>query len=165
MSVNSKLTAIADAIREKTGESGTLTLDGMAAAVAGIEAGGGNYKVTHGSFTPSESTTIGNTGEYAITHGLGEKPSLFVLRAEGGNQKYSLRLYVIVDNANANYPYGHVVTATTTGGVSFTCKGLTNGNAKAALGGDTVSIYGLDSNTILSTATYQWLAVAGEFRW
>lgn len=40
MSVNSKMTAIADAIREKTGESGTLTLDGMAAAIAGIEAGG-----------------------------------------------------------------------------------------------------------------------------
>ena len=165
MSVNSKLTAIADAIREKTGGADALTLDAMAAAIAGIETGGGSYKVVHGSFTPAESTTIGNTGGYAITHGLGEKPSLFVLRADGGNEKYSLRLYVIVNNANANYPYGHVVTATSTGGVTFTCKSLTNGNASAALGGDTVSIYGLDSNTILSTATYQWLAVAGEFRW
>ena len=61
MSVNSKMAAIADAIREKTGESGTLTLDAMAAAIAGIEAGGGGgfpngtewtqSNVTSGSFS------------------------------------------------------------------------------------------------------------------
>ena len=39
MSVNSKMTAIADAIRSKTGLTGTLTLDGMADAVNGISTG------------------------------------------------------------------------------------------------------------------------------
>ena len=42
MSVNSKMKAIADAIRAKTGGTAALTLDGMAEAVAGIEAGGGD---------------------------------------------------------------------------------------------------------------------------
>lgn len=41
MSVNSKLTAIADAIRGKTGGTEDLTLDTMATEIAGIEAGGG----------------------------------------------------------------------------------------------------------------------------
>ena len=82
MALTSKLTNIADAIREKTGESGTLTLDAMAAAIAGIEAGGGDvsvlgYNVLNGSFTLSEDMTSGNydvyneylsteRGEYAV---------------------------------------------------------------------------------------------------
>lgn len=42
MSVNSKMTAIADAIRGKTGGTNPLTLDQMATAIAGITAGGGD---------------------------------------------------------------------------------------------------------------------------
>lgn len=41
MSVREKMTAIADAIRGKTGASDPLTLDQMAAEIAGIETGGG----------------------------------------------------------------------------------------------------------------------------
>lgn len=41
MSVNAKMTAIADAIRAKTGGTSSLTLDGMADAIAGIQTGGG----------------------------------------------------------------------------------------------------------------------------
>lgn len=40
MSINEKMTAIADAIREKTGDSEKLTLDGMATAISGISTGG-----------------------------------------------------------------------------------------------------------------------------
>lgn len=39
MSVNSKMTAIADAIRSKTGQTDTLTLDEMATAISGISTG------------------------------------------------------------------------------------------------------------------------------
>lgn len=42
MSVADKMTAIANAIRGKTGGTEALTLDQMAAAIAGIEAGGGD---------------------------------------------------------------------------------------------------------------------------
>lgn len=41
MALTNKLTAIADAIRGKTGKTDPLTLDGMATAIAGIQAGGG----------------------------------------------------------------------------------------------------------------------------
>ena len=41
MSVNEKMTAIADAIRAKTGESAQLNLDEMAIAIGGITGGGG----------------------------------------------------------------------------------------------------------------------------
>jgi hypothetical protein len=41
MALTDKLTAIADAIRGKTGKTDGLTLDQMAAEIAGIEAGGG----------------------------------------------------------------------------------------------------------------------------
>lgn len=44
MSVNEKMTAIANAIRSKTGGTENLTLDAMAEAIAGIETGsGGDY--------------------------------------------------------------------------------------------------------------------------
>lgn len=42
-SVNEKMTAIAAAIRAKTGGTDPLTLDGMAAAIAEIETGDGEY--------------------------------------------------------------------------------------------------------------------------
>lgn len=51
MSVNEKMKAIADAIRGKTGGTDSLTLDQMAAAIAGIETGGG------GSMESGELTT------------------------------------------------------------------------------------------------------------
>ena len=41
MSVNTKMTAIADAIRAKTGDTASLSLDGMTTAIAGITTGGG----------------------------------------------------------------------------------------------------------------------------
>lgn len=55
--VNSKMTAIANAIREKTGESGTLTLDAMAAAIEALETGGG-YAVERGSITFDTNTAL-----------------------------------------------------------------------------------------------------------
>lgn len=41
MSVNEKMTALADAIRSKTGETKLLSLDEMVISIQGIEAGGG----------------------------------------------------------------------------------------------------------------------------
>lgn len=47
MSVNSKLTAIANAIRAKTGQTGPLTLDAMAEAIAGIPVFAASIPVTY----------------------------------------------------------------------------------------------------------------------
>lgn len=58
------LVDIADAIREKIESSDGLTLDGMAEAINGIEAGGGSVK--HGIITPAT-----NTQTLTIEHGYG----------------------------------------------------------------------------------------------
>ena len=55
MALIDKLTAIADAVRAKTGGTELLTLDQMAAEIAGITAGGENG-VTVFDFTPDEDT-------------------------------------------------------------------------------------------------------------
>lgn len=51
MALTSKLTAIADAIRAKTGETGTMTLEQMPGKIGGISGGGG------GGFDMSQITT------------------------------------------------------------------------------------------------------------
>lgn len=71
MGVNEKMTAIADVIREKTGTSEPLTLDGMAEAISLLSLGGGssNLKMFTGSFT---ATSTSGTAP-VITHNLGTK--------------------------------------------------------------------------------------------
>ena len=70
MSVNSKMKAIADAIRAKTGGTDALTLDGMAEAVAGIEAGGGGddlaKQIVERTVTEINDASIEKVGEYAF---------------------------------------------------------------------------------------------------
>lgn len=61
MSVNAKMTAIADAIRAKTGDSEELTLDGMAVAIAAIETGGAEL--------PEEAFTISGDCRYRFANG------------------------------------------------------------------------------------------------
>lgn len=72
MALIEKLTNIANAIRGKTGGTDPLTLDGMVAAIAGIEAGGasGIYmaKITPASYLD----------KLTITHNLGTTNILYV---------------------------------------------------------------------------------------
>lgn len=67
MSVHSKMTAIADALRSKTGGTSPLTLDQMATAIAGIQTGGGG---TNGIYM-AEVTLAANSGWVPIDHNLG----------------------------------------------------------------------------------------------
>lgn len=67
------LTAVADAIREKSGTSEGLTFpEGFVNAVAGIQAGGGGAKFEFGT-----KVVTGNGG-ISIGHNLGETPNLFL---------------------------------------------------------------------------------------
>ena len=45
MALINKLSSIGDAIREKTGKTGLLTLDQMPAEIAGIETSGGSIEI------------------------------------------------------------------------------------------------------------------------
>ena len=67
---DTSLTAIADAIRSKTGGTAALTLDGMAEAVAGIETGGGGddlaKQIVERTVTEINDASIEKVGEYAF---------------------------------------------------------------------------------------------------
>lgn len=67
------LTAIADAIREKSGTTGGIDPANMAALIAAIEAGGGisGYDVACGMFVPAE-----NIARPVVDTGWGEAPDL-----------------------------------------------------------------------------------------
>lgn len=64
MALTNKLTAIADAIRDKTGDTALLTLDAMPVAIASIEVGGGGD-----SGIPEEALTITGDCNYMFAYG------------------------------------------------------------------------------------------------
>jgi hypothetical protein len=81
MALTDKLTAIANAIREKTGGTELLTLDQMPTEIAGIETGGGGGGaiIEYGSYTPAEDT-VGlkcSSGRMAETHTF---PSFLIMK-------------------------------------------------------------------------------------
>ena len=80
MALTDKLTAIADAIRAKTGDAAGMTLDGMVEAIASIEAGGGLPENMNAFlFTLTESYVSSAEGwELVIPHGLNAVPAFAV---------------------------------------------------------------------------------------
>lgn len=69
MAITDKLTAIADAIRGKTGKTDALTLDQMATEIAGIQAGGGDelfVSYITGQMTEYSNSDITTLGEGAF---------------------------------------------------------------------------------------------------
>lgn len=80
MALTDKLTAIADAIRGKTGGTEELTLDGMVTAIAGMEAGGEGFAYDMGEFVLDEDTQANNG--LAIPHALGEVPGCVLVWTE-----------------------------------------------------------------------------------
>lgn len=79
------LTAIADAIREKTGDEGEIAVSAMAEKIGKIVASntGGNLTLKIGSFTP------GSAGIYTVTHDMGIVPDIvFVYPHHVGTNGY-----------------------------------------------------------------------------
>lgn len=74
------LTAIADAIREKIGETAALTPAEMATMIAGIETGGGLpdgvSALAKGAFVPAIDFT---DGSYGVAHGLDVVPNFWIV--------------------------------------------------------------------------------------
>lgn len=92
---NSKA-AIKAAIEGKgvTVPDGTM-LDGMAALIEAIQAGGGgeSVEISKGKITPNENIICSKSSPYSISHGLSGKPDLFFLFAAGSsyNKQYMLK--------------------------------------------------------------------------
>ena len=86
MSIQTELTritnakaAIKTAIEGKgvTVPAGTL-LDGMAALIESIEAGGGGFKVALGTFTPAATIALNKLPPLSIEHNAGFTPDVFI---------------------------------------------------------------------------------------
>lgn len=106
MSVNTKMTAIADAIRAKTGGTAALSLDAMAEAIAGLEIGSvdwGELEVNTGNFTLASAQT-----NVQVTHGLSGKPNGFALFKEGSlNSSDDSVIFIFAHNYKCyNYDTG-----------------------------------------------------------
>ena len=81
MALTNKLTAIADAIRGKTGKSEEMTLDQMAIEIAGISGGGGGgLAYDMGEFVLDSDTHYLYTSKGdGIPHELGETPDFILV--------------------------------------------------------------------------------------
>lgn len=77
MSVNTKMTAIADAIRAKTGGTAALSLDAMAEAIAGLGSGLSDdiEEINYGTY--EATSTYSGSSTASIKHGLSGRPHLF----------------------------------------------------------------------------------------
>ena len=179
MSIQTELTrltnakaAIQTAIEGKgvTVPEGTL-LDGMAALIESIEAGGGGGQIAYGTITPADARV-----DLEIVHGLGKVPDFFCIVAsnstnsvydssspEGQSFIYAIRS--IRGNSNNWYcgRYQYLKSVQYSQGPIYDTIG-TNFNYYIALGENNAiwavrnSTYGLFKNP----APFFWLAIADE---
>lgn len=99
MSVNAKMTAIADAIRGKTGGTSPLTLDQMAAQITSIASGGDGLVYDMGEFV-LDADVAGIQTSNGIPHQLGEMPDFVLIWTDD---------FADLSAENVN-PYGHNVS-------------------------------------------------------
>ena len=100
MALTDKLTAIADAVREKTGGTEEMTLDQMAVAIAGITAGGGG----------SAGGSGGGRSEWVLLHEveLTEEAAIKITGFDATLSEYVMQLIVpkvstVVNAGNSSF--------------------------------------------------------------
>ena len=148
MSIQTELTritnakaSIAAAIAGKgvTVPDGTL-LDGMAALIESIEAGGGGAKVAQGSFTLASDSK-----SYTIHHGLGDVPDFFVLLRNYSYTKTSGNFLSSVYITEANNSKSCIVGKNTSG--KLVAMNIT-ANIASSTYEDEQCIYGATQDTV-----------------
>lgn len=155
--------AIKTAIEGKgvTVPDGTL-LDGMAALIESIEAGGGGG-IVYTSGTLVFSSSIKCSG-YELTHGLGQIPQIFIITSKfQGNSDYSLYYYTEISEGLRNFGYNADKFC-----YAFANKGF-NYSARCGIVGDEVNT--MDENKITfreanyshfdNRQPYSWIAIGG----
>ena len=137
-------------------------LDGMAALIEAIEAGGG-INATAGTITVSS-----DVNNYELTHGLGEVPKFFVIGMIENFSSLSNKTYILIgaygfSDAKTQY---RISSASNTSSLSGSFKGNaindTTGNKCSILGANEETIkVALSNGTVklIAGATYYWVAV------
>ena len=164
MALIDKLTAIADAIRAKTGDTTALTLEQMAAAVTAFEVGGGLPEGWEmGTFTTTADTAEGG---FYIEHGLGKIPNVIIIFAEteemvGGTVMGVIRLNngeeFVDDRYYPSYSLGRSICAkSSTSGIDFVQLGDSGSQEDSR-----TAIYVADRSGYVyyPSFTYKWIAI------
>lgn len=144
MALTDKLTAIADAIRAKTGETGGLTLEQMPTAIASIETGGG------GGSVDGYCTVTFMNGDTVLF-------SRMVLAGDDCPDPYvQSRIELPTKESTAQYTYTFNGWATADGGSadSNALKGITEDKVLYAAFAESVRMYTIrfyDGDTLLNT--------------
>ena len=115
-------------------------LDGMAALIESIEAGGGGAKVAQGSFTLASDSK-----SYTIHHGLGDVPDFFVLLRDYSYTKTAGAFLSSVYITEANNSMSYIVGKNTSGklvAISITA------NIASSTYEDEQCIYGATQDTV-----------------
>lgn len=132
----------------------TTLLDGMAAMIESIEAGGG-AEVSTGTFMLDTDIEIYGTDGYAILHGLSNSPEIFILlrlleRSDAGK----LRYYVYYKYMTSGHAIYGGTQSNGYSGISYITPTIT---------AETVTIISDNSriNTLSYATEYVWVAVRG----
>lgn len=161
MSIQTELTritnakaAIKTAIEGKgvTVPDGTL-LDGMAALIESIEAGGGGFQVVLGTFTPAETKILNSLPPLSIEHNAGFTPDVFIFY-KTDTSSYDM----IAISAKRDILWG-------TGGSSYTCYIMCKGSS--AMGEGVLTAYPLTGEVayIRSNQSFHKITAGQEYRW
>ena len=162
--LKSAKSAIAAAIEGKgvTVPDGTL-LDGMAALIESIEAGGGGINATAGTITVSS-----DVNDYVLTHGLGEVPKFFVIGMIENSASLSGKTYIMVgaygfSDAKSQYRISASSASNAPTGVFKGAAINSTNNLKQSLAKaneETITVaWSSGSNKLIAGATYYWVAV------
>lgn len=151
--------AIKAAIEGKgvTVPDGTL-LDGMAALIESIEAGGGGFQVALGTFTPAETKALNLIPPFSIEHNAGFTPDVFIFyKTETGTYD------MIAISAKKYILWG-------TGGTSYTCYVMCKGSSSIGEGelrsypltGEVAYIRSnITTHRVNAGQEYRWIAIGG----
>ena len=158
--IESAKTAIATAIEGKgvTVPTGTK-LDGLAALVESIEAGGGGFQVALGTFIPAETKSLNSIPPVSIEHNAGFTPDAFIFyQASTGNYG------IIAVSAKATILWGDE-------SINFySCYVMAKGSSTMGEGqlkpypptGDVVYIRSnISSHKVTAGQEYRWIAIGG----
>ena len=160
MALIEKLTAIGNAIRGKTGKSGTLTLEQMVTEINGIQPGG-EVKVVTGTYTLSKSVAGGST--FTVDHNAGFVPDLFYFYAPANIASTSTMICVFYSPTflwrSTGYKSisGYHSTSTTT--VTFTNNSSSYGVKSITDTQAVITTYSSSTSYFWYAGTYNWVAV------
>ena len=166
MALTDKLTAIANAIRGKTGGTKKLTLDEMVAAINSISGGGGGLPagIAAAAFGEYAVASDFTTTRQTVTHNLGVVPDLVLFYYDGGNiattysMLFALRCTKFGYRSSAyngyNAYHGNSTTTVSLANTNSTSVGVSNLTATTfQIASHSTSYYWRGGRT------YKWLAI------